>query len=104
MVEYLPWAAGGVVIGLFLGYHIGKFKCASEMTDELEAESESASAESANSSSDATEHSTEAVFVRRGGSHYHREGCSHLRRRGGEAVTKAEARKKHYRRCPSCRP
>jgi hypothetical protein len=55
-------------------------------------------------SSQANAEATEKVFVRRGGSHYHKEGCRHLRNRGGQAIPKAQAVKKGFRRCPSCRP
>jgi hypothetical protein len=89
-----------------LGYGFGKYRGASEIADELEQEggaSHASSGTPAKPSSQAGADAMQTVYVRRGGSHYHRESCRHLRRKGGEPMTKAEARKKHYRQCPSCR-
>jgi len=107
MVEHLPWTVGGLFVGFFVGYSFGKYRGLSEAAEELPLEDEIAEAEKGKAgepSSQEDADSTTRVFARRGGSHYHREGCRHLRRRTGQSMTKAEAVKKGFKRCPSCRP
>ncbi|MDP2895218.1 MAG: hypothetical protein Q8Q12_01495 [bacterium] len=102
MVEYLPWAVGGLVVGFFVGYAFGRYKGASEAPGGLEPGSPSAGpgAEEGVEPSDADV----VVYIRGGsGSHYHKEGCRHLRGRGYR-IGKAQAIKKGYKPCPSCRP
>lgn len=107
MLENLPWIIAGLVVGLFVGYGFGKYRGASEASEELELEEETAQAKTgqpAQASSPADADSLKKVFIRRGGSHFHRENCRHIRRRGGQAISKGEALSKGFRRCPNCRP
>jgi len=106
MLEHLPWIVAGLAVGLFVGYAFGRYRGASEGSEGLDLEdeiAESGSPRTAPSSSDAKTDTVQKVYIRRGGSHYHREGCSHLRHRG-HTVTKEEALKKGFRQCPSCGP
>ena len=106
MIEHLLWVIAGLIVGLFVGYTFGKYRGASQVAEELGMEDETAlaGAEKADQSpSEAHPDSTKSVLTRRGGSHYHREGCRHLRGRG-QAMAEAQALKKGFRRCPSCRP
>jgi len=96
----------GVVVGLFVGYAFGKYKGASEVSEGLDLEEEISEAKGGKPErvvSPPDAESSQMVFIRRGGRHYHREVCPHLRRRG-QPLTKAAAIKNGFRRCPSCRP
>jgi hypothetical protein len=107
MLEHLPWIIAGLFAGLIVGYAIGRSKGADEIEGEeaLESETDDESRpKTSDTSSQKESDSVRTVYIRRGGSHYHREGCPHLRHRGGQPVTTAQARKKGFRRCPDCRP
>ena len=103
MLEHLPWIAGALVIGLFVGYAFGKYRGASEAAEEPVLD-ERQPRKAGGDSSQADAEAMKTVYIRRGGgSHYHKEGCRHLRGRG-HPVTRAAAAKKGYKPCPSCRP
>jgi len=107
MIEHLPWVIAGLVVGLFVGYVLGKFRGAREVSEELGLEDDPALARTQKAgapSSQTDDESAKTVFIRRGGSHYHKESCRHLRRHGGQPVSKTDAVKKGFKRCPSCRP
>jgi hypothetical protein len=107
MIEHLPWIIAGLVVGLFVGYAFGKFRGATEVSEELGLEDEPGEAKTQKAGglpSQTDDESGRTVFIRRGGSHYHKEACRHLRRHGGQPISKSEALKKGFRRCPSCRP
>jgi hypothetical protein len=102
MVEHLPWAVGGIVIGFFVGYVFGKYKGASEASGGLDPGGPLGGAVPEEGTGLADGEA--AVYIRGGsGTHYHKEGCRHLRGRGYR-IGKAQAIKKGYKPCPSCRP
>jgi hypothetical protein len=104
MLDHLPWIIGGLAVGFFVGYALGRYKGASEASGAPGPEAAPAEGGSGEEGEPPGTDSEEVVYIRRGsGSHYHRPGCRHLRGRGFR-MAKGAALKKGYRRCPSCRP
>jgi len=107
MLEHVPWIVGGVAIGFFAGFSLGKHRRARKGLSRLDLESQpdkvgTGKAEQAGIKEHAEPDRT--VFIRWGGKHYHRKGCRHLRNRDVESIGKEEALNKGLRRCPRCRP
>jgi len=104
MIEHLPWIVAGLAVGLFVGYAFGKYRGASQVSDESEDEPSGKRAlKEGETSSEAEADSTVTVYIRRGGTHFHKEGCRHLRGRS-QPVTRAAALKQRFKECPSCHP
>ncbi len=104
MLEHLPWIIVALAVGLFVGYSFGRYRGATRAAGELEEEVPGDRPSGAGGAiSEADADSTVTVYLRRGGTHYHKESCRHLHGRG-YAVGKTAALKKKYKPCPSCRP
>jgi hypothetical protein len=90
-------------VGLFVGYAFGKYRGTTEASAGV-SPIKKPPAEPPVQSSEPAGDSDVTVYIRQGGNHYHRESCHHVRRRKSQSMTKGEALKKGYRRCPHCRP
>lgn len=104
MLGHLPWIFAGLAVGLFVGYAFGKYRGASQVSEEIEEEPSGKGAlKAGDSPPEAEGDSSVMVYIRRGGGHFHKEGCRHLRGRG-QPIARGAALKQRYRPCPSCHP
>lgn len=106
MIEHLPWIIAGLAVGLFVGYAFGKFRGSREVSEGAGIDDSPAEAQTKTTDERAPKTEADAgvtVYVRRGGSHYHKEGCHHLHGHG-HRLTNTAAAKQKYKPCPSCRP
>jgi hypothetical protein len=107
MHEQLAWVAAGLFLGFFVGLSFGKRGGARKTVNRLELERLSGGPRTRKTEPARTEEHAgpeEMVFLRWGGTHYHRKGCRLLRNRAVESISKEVALKRGLRRCPRCRP